>query len=206
MGVPGESISQFNGDNSTENNENEGGYDSDEVNMLEDTYGAAGMGLGLENEKDIEQHIHEQPTEANVVKMVQNVVRKSDKDNDFVDDGDIEVFYDSSEEEEEQFDYDMSHDETYTLDMTNQTDERNRTNVFTRRVTVTSEVQEIANPCEVEVDPRNANFECGRLLRRASVDDSTNSTIDGNVGNNECKFTNLLITYKLLLLCTILIR
>jgi len=45
-----------------------------------------------------------------VVKMVQNDVRKSDKDNDFVDDGDIEDFHNLSEEEEE-FDYNMSQDE-----------------------------------------------------------------------------------------------
>ena len=45
-----------------------------------------------------------------MVKMVQNVfVGKSHKDNDFVDHGDIEVFYDSSEEEEE-FENDMSQD------------------------------------------------------------------------------------------------
>ncbi|KAJ8434140.1 hypothetical protein Cgig2_000860 [Carnegiea gigantea] len=48
-----ESIDQFNGDNSSENNENE------EVNMLQDACGVAGMGLGIENEKDIEEHIHE---------------------------------------------------------------------------------------------------------------------------------------------------
>ena len=58
----GENVDQFDEDNCMENNENEGGYDSDEVNMLEDACGVAGMGLGIENEKDIEQHIHEQPT------------------------------------------------------------------------------------------------------------------------------------------------
>ena len=48
--------------------------------------------------------------EASVVKMVQNAfVGKSDKDNDFVHHGEIEVFHDSSEEEEE-FDNDMSQD------------------------------------------------------------------------------------------------
>ena len=58
----GESVDQFNEDNSSENNENEGGYDNSEVNMLKDACGVASMGLGIENEKDIEEHIHEQPT------------------------------------------------------------------------------------------------------------------------------------------------
>ncbi|KAJ8444845.1 hypothetical protein Cgig2_008902 [Carnegiea gigantea] len=58
----GESVNQFDEDNCRKNNENEGGYDSDEVNMLEDACGVVGMGLGIENEKDIEEHIYEQPT------------------------------------------------------------------------------------------------------------------------------------------------
>jgi len=48
--------------------------------------------------------------EASVVKIVQNV-RKSDKDNDFINDGDIEVFHDSREEDEEEFNDDMPQDE-----------------------------------------------------------------------------------------------
>jgi len=58
----GESVDEFNGDNSRENNKNVGGYDSDKVNILEDACGAAGMGLEIENGKDIEEHIHKQPT------------------------------------------------------------------------------------------------------------------------------------------------
>ncbi|KAJ8432324.1 hypothetical protein Cgig2_014311 [Carnegiea gigantea] len=54
----GESVDQFDEDNCREDNKNEGGYDSDEVNMLEDACGVAGMGLGIENEKDIEEHIY----------------------------------------------------------------------------------------------------------------------------------------------------
>jgi len=58
----GESVDQFNGDNSRKNNENTGGYDSDEINMLKDTCCVAGTSLEIENEKDVEEHIHEQPT------------------------------------------------------------------------------------------------------------------------------------------------
>ncbi|KAJ8420580.1 hypothetical protein Cgig2_010961 [Carnegiea gigantea] len=207
----GESVDQFDEDNCRENNENEGGYDSDEVNMLEDACGVASMGLGIENEKDIEEHIYEQPTEASVVKMVQNVVGKSDKENDFVDHGDIEVFHDSSEEEEE-FDNDIcrhrdrdgyvgkvvgkttfssgkgdqvARNDRLIQDMTNQTGKKNRMNNFTGRLSTTLEAQEAANPCDVKVDPINVNFEHVRPPRRGGIHGSANSTIDGNVGNNE---------------------
>ncbi|KAJ8446105.1 hypothetical protein Cgig2_025664 [Carnegiea gigantea] len=135
---------------------------------------------------------------------------ESDKDNDFVDDGDIEVFHDSSEEEEEEFDYDMSQDEAYmmigragaknkvtcnmeggvsslnlVLRMTNQTGKRKRMSKFTGMLTMSLDAQEAVNPFEVEVDPMNVNFEHDRPPRRASVNSSANSAIDGNVGNNE---------------------
>ncbi|KAJ8423238.1 hypothetical protein Cgig2_013490 [Carnegiea gigantea] len=57
-----------------------------------------------------------------------------------------------------------------------------------------------------KVDPMNVNFERERPLRRASIHGSVNLAIDGNVGNNEEKFTDLLITYNILLLLTILIN
>lgn len=73
-----------------------------------------------------------------------------------------------------------------TEDMTNQTGKKKRMN-FTGRLSTTLEAQEAANPCDVEVDPINVNFEHVRPPRRGGIHGSANSTIDGNVGNKEDK-------------------
>ena len=70
---------------------------------------------------------------------------------------------------------------------------------------MTLKAQEVINLCEVdvEVDPMNVNFECDKSPRRASIHGYANYTIDENIGNNEGKFTDLLVTYNVLLLFTI---
>jgi len=64
----------------------------------------------------------------------------------------------------------------------------------TGRLMDTLEAQEAINPCEVEVNPMNVNFEHDRQSRRASKHGFANADIDGNVGNNEGKFIDLLVT------------
>ncbi|KAJ8420934.1 hypothetical protein Cgig2_033653 [Carnegiea gigantea] len=71
--------------------------------------------------------------------------------------------------------------------MTNQTGKRKRMSKCTVRLMLTLEAQKPANPCEVEVDPMNVNFERDRQPRRASIHGFANADIDGNVGNNEAK-------------------
>ena len=92
------------------------------------------------------------------------------------------------------------------VDMTNQTGKKKRMNNFTGRLSTTLEAQEAANPCDVEVDPINVNFKHVRPPRRGGIHGSANSAIDGNVGNNEGKFIDLLVTYRVLLLLTIVMK
>ncbi|KAJ8422120.1 hypothetical protein Cgig2_006428 [Carnegiea gigantea] len=249
----GESFNQFKGDNSRENNENEGGYDSDEVNILEDACGVAGMGLGIETEKYIEEHIHEQPTgeaakfypllkeyqeplssNEKVTKkmillmmgtlkffMIQEKKTKrssmttchkmkhkggyvgkavgkatllsGSRSNHTINGRSIRssnsIDNDEQAKENKMILGDSGFEENplpRMEDMTNQTSKRKRMNTFFGKLTTTLEAQEAANPCEVEVDPINV-----------SIHGFTNSVIDGNVGNNEGKFSNLLVTYKI---------